>query len=126
MQRQVRHPAAGLAGELPVEVEVVINMEVRKMSKIKRWVHGLVRRALVVAKAAPTYLVLASVVLAGLAQNLPELGPVGETAARWIGTVLAVLAGAVSIIRRVTPVLEKAERGLLSDESWLARPPGLQ
>lgn len=82
-----------------------------------RHLRRLAARARVVLKAAPTYLVAASgmVTLAApeLARLLPEQAEtIGLVAAR----VAAWLAAAVLIIRRVTPVVDRAARGILPQE----------
>lgn len=70
-------------------------------------------RVRVVLTAAPTYLLTASTVVVVLRDEIAGLFPAAaEDVSRWSVTVLAVLAAAVRIIRRVAPVLP-AERGLL-------------
>ena len=67
----------------------------------------LYARALVVLKAAPTWLTMAAVVISTVAAGIP-IPVVAQIAA----TVVAAIGSAVAIIRRVTPVLPD-ERGVL-------------
>ena len=63
-------------------------------------------RVRVVLTSLVTYLLIASSILTIVAEELP--GP----AAEWIGRAVVWLATAVTIIRRVTPVLPE-DRGLV-------------
>lgn len=75
--------------------------------------NSYIDRAVVVLTSAVLYIQAASAGLVLAADKVAELAPPGhETAGAWILRGLAVLAGAVTVIRRVTPVLESA-RGLL-------------
>jgi hypothetical protein len=71
-------------------------------------------RILVVLKAVPTYLVIASTIVTiateEIADELPNSG--AEWLVRVGGKVVGVIGAAVLIIRRSTPVIE-AQRGLL-------------
>lgn len=70
-------------------------------------------RLRVLLTAAPTWITTAMAVVVLLRDNIATLFPsAAEDVSRWSVTVLAVLAGALAIVRRVAPVL-KAERGLL-------------
>lgn len=78
----------------------------------------LIARAKVVATAAVTYLVLAGAVLAIVAEELAKVlpdGP-GQAVARIAGVALAAIGAAIAIIRRVTPVLDGAEHGILPQD----------
>lgn len=68
----------------------------------------------VVASAAVTWLVIAEgVLLAVVAEVVPQLPePWGSRVGTFVASALAVLATAIVIIRRVTPV-EPEERGIL-------------
>jgi hypothetical protein len=68
----------------------------------------LVPRVLVVLKAAPAYLVAVSTVITIVLSEIDGPAPV----VRYGAIAVAALASAVSIIRRVTPVIE-SQRGLL-------------
>lgn len=74
---------------------------------------ALLARIKVVASAAVTWLVFAGLLLSQLATQVGDLGPVGADVARWIGVAVAWLASATLIIRRVSPVLDTAQRGIL-------------
>lgn len=79
-----------------------------------------IARTRVVLTAAPTYLVSLAVILTIVSEQVAELLPMvpagtAETVARWLVTAAGSLTAAVSIIRRVTPVLPN-ERGLLPVE----------
>lgn len=74
---------------------------------------NLIARAKVVLSAAVTWIVAITVVLTEIASELEGLGPVGEQASQIIARILTWLFAAVLIIRRVRPVLDKAERGIL-------------
>lgn len=80
------------------------------IEKLKR----LRDRIVVILKAAPTYLVLASTVLTVIADELAKILPTpwAERLTALVITVTAALAAAIAIIRRVTPVLPE-ERGIL-------------
>jgi hypothetical protein len=71
-------------------------------------------RAVVVLKAAPTYLVAAATIATIITEEVAEELPAGaaEWAVRIGGKVVSVIAAAVLIVRRVTPVIEE-QRGLL-------------
>lgn len=75
----------------------------------------LFERAKVVLKAAVTYLTLAlavvSIVVAELAEALPDQT---EALVSWGGRIIVWLTVAVTIIRRVTPVIP-SDRGLLTE-----------
>src|SRR5687768_12131677 len=83
------------------------------MTRLRNWFRLLPARLAVVAKAAPTYLVVAStfVTIAAdeIAKALPEQAETIGAAALRITVVLGAIVG---IIRRSTPVF-KAERGIL-------------
>jgi len=74
----------------------------------------LIEKAKVVAQAAVTWLVFASVVLTFAAGEIASVvpGETGETITEWVLRIVAWIGVAVGIIRRVTPVA-KDERGLL-------------
>lgn len=76
--------------------------------------HELVARARVVLRAAPTYLVALSTIVSIVAEEVAAVLPAGP--ATTVGViavrVVAVLAAAVAIIRRVTPVVD-SQHGLL-------------
>lgn len=76
--------------------------------------NALLAKAKVVLTAAVTYIVVASTVLTVAADELGQLFADGQAAGviRLIVRVLSVLTAAVTIIRRVTPVLPD-ERGIL-------------
>lgn len=80
------------------------------LDKLKR----LWARIVVILKAAPTYLVLASTVLTVIADELAKVLPTpwAERLTAWVITITAALAAAIAIIRRVTPVLPE-ERCIL-------------
>jgi small neutral amino acid transporter SnatA (MarC family) len=81
-------------------------------------VSKFVARAKVIATAAVTYLVLAGAVLAILAEELAKVlpdGP-GQVVARVLGIALAAIGAAIAIIRRVTPVLDASEHGILPED----------
>jgi hypothetical protein len=67
-------------------------------------------KAVVVLTAAVTYITAISQAAAAILLISPAPG-----LAKVLGTVVAVAAGAISIIRRVTPVVS-GERGLLPEE----------
>lgn len=76
-----------------------------------------IARTRVVLTALPTYLVAAAVILTIVSEDVAQLLPMvpagtAETVARWLVAAAGSLTAAVSIIRRVTPVLP-AERGIL-------------
>lgn len=75
-------------------------------------------RIKVIATAAVTWLVAASVFVAVAAPAIAELLPTGDRSAviEWSVRAAAWLAGAAAIIRRVTPV-EPADRGILAEPS---------
>ncbi len=75
---------------------------------------NLHQRLEVIATAAVTWIVVASTVLTVVAEELGNLFADGQAATviRVLLRIVAALGAAVTIIRRVTPVL-KAERGLL-------------
>ena len=76
---------------------------------------NIVSRMLVLLKAAPTYLVAASTVVAAFRDQIVTLLPPswqGPAAAATV-SVLAFLASAVAIVRSVTPVMDEF-RGLLA------------
>jgi len=63
--------------------------------------------------AAPTWLVLAAAIVVEVRDSIAEVFPgIGEDVAGIAAPILAVLAVAVLIVRRVTTVI-KADRGLL-------------
>jgi hypothetical protein len=83
--------------------------------------NNLIARTRVVLTAAPTHLVSLAVILTIVSEQVAELLPMvpagtAETAARWLVTLAGSLTAAVSIIRRVTPVLP-TERGVLPADS---------
>lgn len=72
-----------------------------------------IRRAIVVLGAVNTYLIAAGMGLQIAANEIAEAAPEGsQTAGAWAVRVLAWLATAVAVIRRVTEVA-KYEQGLL-------------
>lgn len=78
----------------------------------------LIQRAVIVAKAVPTYLVAASLVVSVATQEISEelTGDAAQNVVRIGGKIVAWLGAAIAIIRRSTPVI-KAQRGLLEPES---------
>lgn len=77
-------------------------------------------RVRVVATAAVTYIVAAAVAVSAFNAEIASAAPDGYEGATGVGTaVLAALAAAVAVIRRVTPVIE-ADRGLVSSIDWEA------
>lgn len=75
---------------------------------------ALIARAKVVFSAAPTYLVAASAIAIIVSDEVSTVLPAGAATVVAAVTLklVAVLGAAISIIRRVTPVL-KSERGIL-------------
>ncbi len=62
--------------------------------------------------AAPTYLTAAAVVVAAISEEIGEAFPgIDGDVTKIAGPVLAAIAAAIAIVRRVTPVVP-AERGL--------------
>jgi hypothetical protein len=74
--------------------------------------HDFYARVLVVAKAAPTWLVAASTVLTITADELAGMVGAEHGAVTFVLRVVAWLGVAIAIIRRSTPVLPEA-RGIL-------------
>lgn len=72
-------------------------------------------RIRVFLKSAPTYLVAAGAVLTIVADEIAKAVPAGwqDNVVRIGGTAAAIIGAAVTIIRRVTPVLPE-ERGMLA------------
>lgn len=85
---------------------------------------NFLKRARVILKAAPTYLVAAGAVVSIVADEVAKVLPTGwqDNAAQIGGAVAGVIGAAVLIVRRVTPVLV-AERGLLSPPDGPKPPP---
>lgn len=79
---------------------------------------AFIARVKVVASAAVTWLVAASAVVTIAAEEIAEVVAAddAEKVTRIALRVTAVLGAAVAIIRRSTPVLDKADRGLLPNE----------
>lgn len=75
---------------------------------------NLLARLSVIFTAAPTYLVAAGAVVAIVSDEVSKVLPSGwqDNALQIGGAIAGILAAAVSIIRRVTPVLPH-ERGIL-------------
>lgn len=75
---------------------------------------NFIDKALVVIKAAPTYLGVLAVVLTALREELVVLlpGSLDETVGGWIAVALGVVAGVIAVIRRVSPV-DPVDRGIL-------------
>ena len=70
-------------------------------------------RVRVLLTAAPTYISTATALVVIFRDEIGRMFPgASDEIAAWSVTVLAVLAGAANIVRRVAPVLP-AERGLL-------------
>jgi type IV secretory pathway VirB2 component (pilin) len=76
---------------------------------------AFLKRAKVILTAAPTYLVALAAVVSVVADEAAKTLPVGwqDNAAQIAGAVLGVIAAAVAIVRRVTPVIDAAARGIL-------------
>lgn len=76
--------------------------------------NDLTAKIKVIAQASVTVLTLVMAVLITVADQIGELvpGSTGENIATWLVRIVAWIAGAVSIIRRVSPV-DEAERGIL-------------
>jgi|GEM_PF-4336205 len=74
-----------------------------------------VARLAVLLKAAPTYLAAAGVIVALVADELGKLAPTGwqDNAVQICGALAAVIAAATAIVRRVTPVVDSDDHGLL-------------
>lgn len=72
----------------------------------------LFARLSTLSRALVTWLVFASVVLTSALEALPDDAP-GDVAL-WLGRLVAWLATAILIVRRVSPV-SPAERGLISE-----------
>jgi hypothetical protein len=85
--------------------------------------NGTLARVVVVAKAVPTYLVAASLLISiatsEIAQELD--GDAKQNVVRWGGKAVAWIGAAVAIIRRSTPVI-KAQRGLLEPDGGIVIP----
>lgn len=75
----------------------------------------LIARLKVLLGAAPTYLAAAGVIIALLSDELGKLAPSGwqDNAIQALGVLAGIIAAATAIVRRVTPVLNKSEIGLL-------------
>lgn len=75
----------------------------------------LLARVRVFLKSAPTYLVAAGAIVTIIVDEASKVLPHGwqDNAVQIGGTVAAIIGAAVTIIRRVTPVLPE-ERGLLA------------
>lgn len=75
----------------------------------------LFARISVLLKAAPTYLVAAGAIVSIVTDEVSKQLPHGwqDNAGQIGGAVLGVIAAAVAIVRRVTPVLDKNDHGLL-------------
>ena len=73
----------------------------------------LFARIKVIASTAVTWLIALGLVANQLAGQVGDLGTVGATVAAWSLRIATGIATAVLIIRRVTPVLDTAERGIL-------------
>lgn len=85
----------------------------------------LAAKARVVARAAVTYLVVAVAILTFAIDELAPLAPgspIVEEIVRVLGIAVSVIAGAVSIIRRVTPVAAP-DRGVLPPPTGDPIPP---
>lgn len=72
----------------------------------------LTDKAIVVLKAAPTYLVALATIVGIFVDELAEIGPLPPIVMTILLSLVAVIGAAVTIIRRVTPVLESA-RGIM-------------
>lgn len=75
-------------------------------------------RLAVLAKAAPTYLLIAATVVTVGSQYLADAlpGDTATTVTKVAGVLLGIIGAATTIVRRVTPVLP-AQRGLLEPPS---------
>lgn len=73
-----------------------------------------IERAKVIGSSAVTYLTAASAVVVILAEEIAKVLPSGysDDVGRWAIVVVAVIAAAIAIIRRVTPVIP-SDRGIL-------------
>lgn len=74
--------------------------------------NALLDRLLVILRAAPTYLTALALVAGILVDELGDIAGIPAVVVQTIAAVAAGLAVAITIIRRVTPVLDSA-RGLL-------------
>lgn len=76
--------------------------------------NDLAAKIKVIAQASVTVLTLVMAVLITVADQIGDVLPnsTGEAIATWLIRIVAWIAGAVSIIRRVTPV-DEDERGIL-------------
>lgn len=77
---------------------------------------NLIARIRVLLKAAPTYLAAVGVVVALVADEVGKLAPSGwqDNAVQILGTVGGIVAAAAAIVRRVTPIVDRADHGLLA------------
>lgn len=73
------------------------------------------RKVRVIFTAAPTYLAAAGTTIAIVAFEASKVLPSGwqDNAAQISGIAVGILGAAVTIIRRVTPVIFPADRGIL-------------
>jgi hypothetical protein len=91
-------------------------------------VHDLIRRLVVLLRAAPTWLVAAAVIVTIIAERVAELLPwipdgTATATAAWLFTLAGALTAAAAVVRRVTPVLTEA-RGLLPPDDDRPYTPG--
>jgi len=93
----------------------MVDKLMRAVAKAKRIAKALLRRARVVLKAAPTYLLLASTLLGIFAEEVGKVvpGPWADKLNGFVAAAVGAIGMAVALIRRVTPVVDKAERGLI-------------
>jgi len=75
-------------------------------------VNAIIDRALVILRAAPTYLTALAVIAGIVLDELGELGPLPGWLVTALAGVITAVAVTIAIIRRVTPVLTNA-RGVL-------------
>lgn len=73
----------------------------------------LIARIKVILAAAVTWLLFIGLLLGQLAGDVGDLGPIGADISTWALRLVAWIGTAVLIIRRVTPVIDRAERGIL-------------
>lgn len=77
-------------------------------------VRNIVDRALVILRAAPTWLTALALIAGVLLDELPQLAFMPSAVLVWLTGFVTILAVATAIVRRVTPVIEDA-RGVLHD-----------
>lgn len=83
-------------------------------ARFKAWLRRAAARVKVVLTAAPTWLAAASAAITTVAPELGRLAPAHtQIIATWAARLVVWIGGAILVIRRVTPVIDRAQRGLL-------------